>query len=161
MKQLILICAIALMSFKVTSQSKFSEKALNDQVITLKGKKLTIKDILTSYKGKKILIDIWASWCKDCIVGIPKVMGLQHNNPDIAFVFLSLDKTDEDWKAGIKKYDIKGEHYFLPSGWKGDFCSFLNLDWVPRYVVVNENGKIVVFRAIKADDKNIIEVLNK
>lgn len=105
------------------------------------------------------MIDVWASWCKDCIVGMPKMSTLQRNNTDVVFVFLSLDKNDEEWKAGIKKYNVKGEHYFLSSGWKGNLGSFLKLDWVPRYVVVNEKGEIALFKAIKADDKKLIKAL--
>lgn len=159
MKRVILIFIIALISYKIESQNKFSEKALNDTIITLKGEKLLFKKILNKHKGKKILIDIWASWCKDCIEGIPKVAALQHNNKGVVFIFLSLDKNNEDWKAGVEKYNIKGEHYFLSSGWKGDFGTFLNLNWIPRYIVVNEKSEIVLFKAIKADDKNIIKAL--
>lgn len=159
MKRLIVIFTILLITCKAESQQKFSEKALNEVFITLNGNKLPFKKILNKYKGRKIVIDVWASWCKDCIIGMPKVATLQRNNPEVVFVFLSLDKNDEEWKIGIKKHNIKGEHYFIPSGWKGDFCLFLNLDWVPRYVVVNEKSEIVVFKTIKADDKKIIEAL--
>jgi hypothetical protein len=36
---------------------------------TLEGRKVTFGQMLETYKGKKIVIDIWGSWCRDCIVG--------------------------------------------------------------------------------------------
>ena len=43
----------------------------------------------------------------------------------------------------------------MKSGWKGDFATFLDLDWIPRYIVVDKTSKIMVFRAIKVDDNKL------
>ena len=56
--------------------------------------------------------------------------------------------------------DIKGAHYNLPKGMKvGDFVDFLNLSWIPRYLVVDEKGNILLFKATNASDKNIRSAL--
>jgi len=75
------------------------------------------------------------------------------------FLFLSLDKTTENWKKAIKTFKIKGEHYYIASGWKGDFCSSIDLDWIPRYIVINPEGEIALYKAIKADDSRIESIL--
>ncbi|MFI1770967.1 TlpA family protein disulfide reductase [Thalassobellus citreus] len=139
--------------------TKFSAEALNDTFITLKGDTIAFKDILETYKGKTVVIDIWASWCKDCVGGMPKVKKVQGEFKDAVYLFLSLDKTDKAWKKGIKKYKVKGEHYFMQSGWKGVFGNFVQLDWIPRYMVINKAGEIVVFKVIEADDNKLIEAL--
>lgn len=159
MKKVILLVAIVLASCTSKGQRKFSEKALNDTFLSLDAKKVAFKEVINQYKGKKVLIDVWASWCGDCIKGMPKVVALQKEYKDVVYLFLSLDKTEEEWKVGIKKYDVKGEHYLITSGWKGDFCSYLKLDWIPRYVVVDETGNIEVFKAVHADDSKIINAL--
>lgn len=141
--------------------TKFSEKALKDTFITLDNKEITFKEVLDTYKGKTILIDIWASWCGDCIKGMPKVVALQKENPEIVYLFLSLDKSIEEWKAGIKKYHVNGEHYFTKFGYDGDFSAFVNIDWIPRYMVVDAQGNIEVFKTVEADDAKIIESLKK
>ncbi len=137
----------------------FSESALNDSFIKLDGSSTTFKDILDTNKGKTIIIDIWASWCSDCIKGMPKVKDLQKKFGNVTYVFLSLDKTQEAWKKGIDKYNVQGQHYFMQSGWKGPFGEFVQLDWIPRYMVVDANGTIKLFKAIEADDKKITEIL--
>lgn len=161
MKKLFLVLVIAFVSCNAQNPTEFSEKALNDTFVSLDGKKSTFKEIINKYKGKKVVIDIWASWCRDCIKGLPKVVALQKENKDVVFLFLSLDKNDEEWKAGIKKYNIEGEHYFITSGWKGDFGNFLDIDWIPRYLVINKEGKITLFKAVRADDNKLLEALKK
>ncbi|NCO64405.1 MAG: TlpA family protein disulfide reductase [Flavobacteriales bacterium] len=139
--------------------TKFSEEALNDTFMTLNGESIAFKDLLQNHKGSNVVIDIWASWCKDCVGGMPKVKKLQKEHQDVTYIFLSLDKNVEAWKKGIEKYDVKGEHYFMSSGWKGPFGSFVNLDWIPRYMVVDKEGHIKLYKAVEADDTNIKDVL--
>ena len=161
MKKLLLLITLVFASCTTESQTQFSEKAVNDTFVSLDGRSIVFKDILGKYHGKKIMIDVWASWCGDCIKGMPKVVELQNENPEVVYLFLSLDKTVEEWKLGIEKYNVKGEHYFMQSGWKGDFGSFLGLDWIPRYLVANEQGEIELFKAVKANDNRILEALKK
>lgn len=158
-KTLLILLLIVSCTFKTPTQ--FSEKALNDTFITLEGESIPFRDIIKKYKGKKVLIDIWATWCKDCIVGLPRAKQLQIDFPETVFLFLSLDKTTDSWKRGIKRFEITGEHFFMQSGWNGDFADFLNLNWIPRYVVVDKNGAITMFKATKSKSKRIVEALKK
>ena len=156
----ILICLLLFSSCKAQEDPKsFSSVALDDIFTTLDGEDIQFKSILEKHAGKTILIDVWASWCKDCIKGLPKVKVLQSLHEDVAYVFLSLDKGTDRWKKGIDTYEVVGDHYFMKSGWKGAFGEFLDLDWIPRYVVINPQGEIEVFKAIKANDKKLIQAL--
>ncbi|MDA8592215.1 TlpA family protein disulfide reductase [Flavobacteriaceae bacterium] len=139
-------------SDKITT---FSEAALNDEFITLDENVVPFSAILEQHKGQTIFIDVWASWCKDCRKSLPKVKELQKEFPGMSFVFLSLDKSLGAWKKAIQTYNLQGEHYFMQSGWKGAMGTFLDLDWIPRYLIVNPEGKIVVYKAIKTKDKNL------
>jgi len=155
----ILVLFLGLYNCNPGNPKTFSEEALNDIFITMDGKNVKFKDILEENKGKTIVIDVWASWCRDCIVGMPKVKALQEEFKDIVYVFLSLDRSEEAWKKGIEKYDVIGGHYFMKSGRKGPFGSFMGLDWIPRYAVIAPNGKIKVFKVIEADDNKLIKAL--
>ncbi|TBN00428.1 TlpA family protein disulfide reductase [Hyunsoonleella flava] len=139
--------------------TQFSEAALNDTFTTLEGNTMSLKSILEKHEGKTIVIDIWASWCGDCIQGMPKVKALQEAYPEAAYLFFSLDRGEAPWKRGIKKYDVVGEHYFLPKGKKSSFGDFVSIGWIPRYMVINKAGEIVVFDVIEADDEKLIAAL--
>jgi len=138
----------------------FSEDALKAVFVNINEEQVTLKTILEAHKGKIIVIDVWASWCKDCILGLPNLKVLQEDYQDVVYLFLSMDKTQKRWKKSIKKYAVVGDHYFMPSGWKGPFSDFIDLDWVPRYMVIDGTGNITLFRAITANDPNIRLHLN-
>jgi thiol-disulfide isomerase/thioredoxin len=161
MKKIILLCFS--ISFLVNCQSEpittFSEKALEDTLFQPNGEIISLKDVLKKHSGKYIFIDIWASWCKDCRKALPKLQNLQQKFTKMSYVFLSLDRSKKAWKKAIEQYEIKGDHYYMSSGWKGSLGQFLDLDWIPRYVIVDPNGKIVVYNAIETTDKNLLKYL--
>lgn len=158
----ILVLLIVFVSCNLEVPSTFSEKALNEKLYNLDDVPSTLQQVMNQYKGKKILIDVWASWCRDCLAGMPKVKELQKEFPEVVFVFLSVDEKIGSWKRGVKRYDLKGEHYNLPKGMKnGDLVEFLNVSWIPRYIVVDEVGSISLFKATDAKDKDIITALKK
>jgi thiol-disulfide isomerase/thioredoxin len=138
-----------LLSCQNRVETQFSEAALNDALLTLNDDSILFKSILEKHQGKTVFIDVWASWCKDCLKGLPSVKALQTEHPEVDFVYLSLDKTQKAWKKGIKRLEIKGDHYFMKSGWKGAMGTFLDLDWIPRYMIIDKQGKIKVFKAIE------------
>lgn len=153
------VILISFLSCNKEVPSQFSQEALDDAFITVEGEAILFKDILETYQGQTLVIDIWASWCGDCIKGMPQVKELQKQYTDVTYLFLSLDKSQEAWKKGIDKYRVKGQHYFMKSGWKGAFGTFVNLDWIPRYMVVDRQGTIKLFKAVSANDKHIKQYL--
>ena len=156
---IIFLCINTFLNCQSISEEKFSEEALQDQFINFDGDSVSFKSILDSHKGRDVLIDVWASWCKDCIKSLPKLKELQSSYPNLDYIFLSLDKSQKAWRKGIERNNLKGEHYFMSSGWKGPMGNFLNLDWIPRYLLVNSEGEIVVYKAIKPNDKNLLKNL--
>jgi len=148
-----------LLSCQNRVETQFSEAALNDAFLTLNDDSILFKSILEKHQGKTVFIDVWASWCKDCLKGLPSVKALQTEHPEVDFVYLSLDKTQKAWKKGIKRLEMKGDHYFMKSGWKGAMGTFLDLDWIPRYMIIDKQGKIKVFKAIETTDITLLNNL--
>jgi len=156
MKIILTFLTILCFSGGFSQEKSFSSEALQDILMTANGSQVTFDTVLKDHQGKTVLIDIWASWCKDCIAGFPDLQKLQKDNPDMNYVFLSLDKDTERWKAGIEKYNLQGSHYFIKSGWKGPLCSSINLDWIPRYILLDKTGKIKVYKAITTKDNQLL-----
>lgn len=156
----LLFCTVVFISCSKTVQTQFSDSVLNEDYITLNGDSIKLKDILSEHEGKQIVIDVWASWCKDCIVGLPELKTLQADKSDAVYLFLSADRNFDTWKRTIKKYNIEGEHYLMPKGTKGLLGQFVDVDWIPRYMIVDSDGRIELFEAIKANDPSIRETLN-
>ena len=83
MKKLLLL-PIILLAFaackKEENPETFSEAALQDKMTAIDGTEMSFKDVLEQYKTKPIVIDVWASWCPDCIKGMPKLQACRNNS---------------------------------------------------------------------------------
>jgi len=158
-KILLLLLAIINFSCSHAQKDSFSKEVLSEKLLALEGKQVAFKDILKKHKGNTLLIEVWASWCGDCVKAMPKIKELQTNNPQVDYVFISMDKTADKWKEGIEKHEIKGDHYMANDQMKGVFGKSIDLDWIPRYIIIDKTGKIVLYRAIETDFEKINNTL--
>jgi thiol-disulfide isomerase/thioredoxin len=157
----ILVIAFGFASCSQAQQTEFKAEALSNTMKTEDNTDITFQEILKKYEGKTIVIEVWASWCSDCIKGMPKIKSLQEKYPDATYLFISMDKNYDAWTKGIEKYEVRGEHYLTTDGTKGIFGKSIKLDWIPRYMVVDKTGKIALFKVIEADDEKLVETLEK
>ncbi len=162
MKKIIAVfLVLSAFSCAQSQKTNFTETALNEKLIARDNGVMAFKDILDKYESKTIVIEIWASWCSDCVKAIPKVKELQTKHPEAAYVFISMDKSAESWKNGIEKHQLIGDHFLAQDQMQGVFAKAVDLDWIPRYMIIDKNGKIVLYRAIETDFQKMDEVLNK
>lgn len=143
-------------------KTEFDEISLSQSIFDLNGNQLTVKDIFEKHKGKVIFLDIWASWCPDCITGLPALKQVQKKYPEVVYLYFSLDRVGKEnaWKNAIKKFNIDGEHYWFNTEWKNDFTDYIQLNWVPRYMIIDSEGKIAHYYAVQANDANLLKVLD-
>lgn len=160
-KILALLITLAFVSCTNAQKTTFSKEALNETLLATDGSQVAFKNILKKHKGRTLVIEVWASWCGDCVKAMPKVKELQANNPDVAYVFISMDKTTDKWKTGIEKHEIKGDHFMANDQMKGVFAKAIDLDWIPRYIIIDKTGKIVLYRAIETDFEKINTTLEE
>lgn len=146
-----------------TVATKFAQEALNQEFHKLEGGTISFQEILAQNKGKVIMIDIWAAWCPDCIKALPEIKTIKADFPTVAFVNLSLDKSQEKWKEAIEKHAIEGQHFYLEDEkrMKGVFGQAIQLNWIPRYILVNKEGEIELFNATEKNFEEIKALLKK
>lgn len=163
MKKVISMVTIVLATISCINAQKtqFSKESLGYELTTLDGSKTSFQNILEANKGSKTVIEIWAGWCSDCVKAMPKVKEMQSNNPNVNYVFISMDKTMDKWKEAITKHDVKGQSFWVNDEkmMKGEFGKSIDLDWIPRYIVIDEKGKILIYRAIETDFETINNLL--
>jgi hypothetical protein len=58
-----------------------------------------------------------------------------------------MDKTADKWLTGIDKHELKGDHFMANDQQQGVFGNRFGL--VPRYIIVDKTGKIVLYHAMK------------
>ncbi len=135
-----------------TSKTTFPTTALEQPLFDLEDNQTTTGTVLEAHRGKTILLYIWAMWCPDCLEGFPELQAFQAANPDVPVVYFSLDREEKQWKDGIDKFKLEGDHYWFKTGWKNQFTDAIDLNWIPRYLVIDPDGGIATYYAVKADD---------
>ncbi|MEX6627317.1 TlpA family protein disulfide reductase [Tenacibaculum pacificus] len=163
MKKIIYLFVFVLFaSCNADKPAAFPEEVLNEKFLTETEETITFKDILAKHKGKKIMFEICASWCAECVSGIPKIKELKAENPDVVFVFLSIDKSIKQWKKGnVRFFNIEGDHYYLPAALKGGYATSLGIKDVPGYMVVNERGIISLANVTEPFDPRLAAALKQ
>lgn len=153
MKKTIILFLCALFSISCTNAQKkeFTKETLSKILIKTDKSEVTFSEVLKKQKGKITVIEVWASWCSDCVKAMPKVKEMQEANPNVSYVFISMDKEYEKWINGIQKHQLNGEHFWVTDGMKGEFGKSIDLDWIPRYIILDKKGKIITYRAVETD----------
>lgn len=100
---------------------------------------------LSSFRGKVVLIDFWASWCKPCRAEMPNVVALYKKYKDKGFEILgvSLDKDKESWMKAIKEDGITWPQASDLKFWNSDVVPVFNVEAIPYTILVDKEGKII------------------
>ncbi|MDA9587032.1 TlpA family protein disulfide reductase [bacterium] len=138
MKNLIFMSCFILFlgcNLSVSRNEKFSDidsLQLKTSFVDLKNKKVD----LTSYEGKKIVINHWATWCGPCIKEMPGIERAQKilKNYDYIFLLVSDEKVS---KISEFKNDNKYEFNFLKSVRSNETLGIYSL---PTSYIFDENG---------------------
>lgn len=100
---------------------------------------------LSSYRGKVVLIDFWASWCGPCRRENPHVVELynKYKNKGFDVLGVSLDSNKEAWQAAIEKDGLAWKHISDLAGWSSSAAKLYGVTSIPRTFLLDKNGKII------------------
>jgi peroxiredoxin len=109
-------------------------------------KSLAGQDVtLSQFKGKVVLVDFWATWCPPCVEGMPGLKAAYEKYHGMGFeiVGISLDKSEGDLAAFIKKQSIPWTQIFDGKGWDSLLAQKYGVDVIPTMYLLDADGKIV------------------
>ena len=101
-----------------------------------------LQTILDNYKGKAVLIDMWATWCGPCRAGHKAMAPLREElkGRNIKFVYItSPSSPPTTWQAMIK--DIDGDHYYLTEEQNHYILDKYESPGLPTYAIYNTKGE--------------------
>lgn len=125
------------------SGSSIPADLLNTTLLqTESGDTTSLARVVELAKGRKILIDFWASWCGPCVAKLPLVKRIAAQSRDISVIYLSMDSNASQWREALKKQQLTGKQYLLYNNFQNTFSRYMLLKSIPRYVLIDENGII-------------------
>ncbi len=122
------------------------------------GKAYHLKD----FAGKPLYIDLWATWCAPCRAEIPFLDKLkeQYKNKPINFVSLDVYDNKAKWAQMLKTQKLSGWQ-LINTDKKMPFLKKYVVDGIPRFILLDKDGKIVSADAPRPSEKRLISLLDK
>ena len=105
------------------------------------GKQVSLSD----FRGKVVLVDVWATWCGPCRGELPHLKKLEEEmkGKEVVFIGVSVDeeKNYDKWKKFIADEQLPGIQLFA-NGWS-KITKDYKITGIPRFMVFDREGKVV------------------
>nr|WP_197718679.1 TlpA disulfide reductase family protein [Pedobacter schmidteae] len=134
-------------------------KAFNFTFPDVNGKLVSLND----FKGKVVLVDVWATWCGPCVKEIPSLKKLEEafHGKDVAFLSVSVDdqKDKEKWRKFVADEQLGGVQ--LHAGPGSEVSKNYKISGIPRFMLFDKNGNIIDVDSARPSDPKLKETLNE
>jgi len=136
---------------KASSQQQQAEPSSGASWIGKTVPELTMPDpngndiSISSFRGKYLLIDFWASWCGPCRMENPNVVKAYNEFKGKNFTILgvSLDKDKDSWKKAISQDHLAWSQMSDLKYWNSQAVETFGFQGIPFNVLVDPSGKVI------------------
>ncbi len=92
---------------------------------------------LESYRGKRVVLNFWASWCGPCVSEIPAFSKFSQEHPEVPVFGLSTDSTAAAAQGAVDRLGIS-----YPVLMAGRIATLYDISTLPTTIIVDEDGRV-------------------
>lgn len=114
---------------------------------------------LADFKGKVVYIDLWASWCVPCRKAMPdykKLYDKHKDNAQMAFLGIAVSDGEKEWRQALKE---ENPNWIQLHDKEGIISRSYIANAIPKYIIIDKQGKIVSFDAPGPEDPQAEKLL--
>jgi peroxiredoxin len=156
MKKIIFMVLMVANTFLVNAQIEIGDKIPS---VTLKNSNNS--DVNTSsFNGKYVLVDFWASWCGPCRLSNKKLVKLYNevSSDKIEIIGISIDTDANKWLKAIEKDKIKFTQLIDPKGFDASAAILFGVEELPSKFLFNPKGILI---AKNPTEEEIIKLITQ
>lgn len=107
---------------------------------------------LSSFRGKYVVLDFWATWCGDCRREIPVLKDLYAKEElrtikspgDVCWISFSLDDNEVNWRNFLRREELPWIHISNLRRTREDpTYKAYQLRWIPAFFIIDPEGNII------------------
>jgi thiol-disulfide isomerase/thioredoxin len=140
--------------------------AEGEDIVFIQGDYNSFEEVLQPYRGKVVLLDFWATWCRPCIQEFPhydKIFAFMKNEPNVILLYVSLDgDREKKWRDFVTNRELKGMHFLASRPIHLELYEEWKVTTIPRYMIISKEGEIIEKYASRpSQGKSLIRQLEK
>ena len=97
-----------------------------------------------AFPNKAIILDVWATWCKPCILDIKKSKAkkklLKELPLEIIYLAIADGSSQQKWEQTITKLSVSGQHIYIEKDLTAALLKRFNLFGYPSYIFIDKEG---------------------
>lgn len=140
---LMMLVCISAYSQKKVQQTTVATSVVKTVPAAVKGTDV-LNAIIKEYKGKAVVVDFWATWCRPCMFAMKQIDPIKESyiskGSPVEFVYITGETSPKEiWTQTIK--NIKGKHYRITKDQWETLLGSLGVRGIPTYIIYNKAGK--------------------